>query len=796
MRIPFGWIQEFVKIDVTPEELARYLIMLGFGDAKVLPGEWDMLDSFVVGRAVKVKPHPGNSHLKVVDVNVGYADLTSVCGAPDIEEGELYAVAMPGARLATGRVVDTSELGGVTSQCVLCSGKEAWLDESKDELLVIDDDLAPGTNLLEGLGLDEAVIEVEVTPNRGDWLGLIGIARELAAVFGKELNIPEPSLREDGPKIGDLATVEVLDTEGCPRYGALVCENVVIKGSPARTRARLRQAGFRPINNVVDAANIVLFETGHPLHTFDLDKLAGAKIVVRRARAGEKMVAIDGTEHTLVDTDLVIADAAKAVALAGVIGSQASEVIASTRRLLVEGAFFDHCSVWRTAKQHGISTEASYRFERGVDIGAVLYVLARTGSLIQQGTKCKVAQGMIDVYPRPVRPKRLMVSPKRMNKLLGTAISEQEICDYLERLGFLVSPGKDLEVVVPTRRSDVNCEADIAEDVARLYGYDRIGEKTTLSCQTYATMPEEVRRTRELKLILKGMGLYEVVNESMIGPTEIDTFGLAARTRILNPIGVQTSFLRPSLVPGVVKALVANEFMSQESITIFELGKIYLTEGGNPTEPYRLALGLSGARQQRAWFARPSDFDLYDLKGIAESLADILGAAVAFRDISEPMLHPGRRMAMVLLGGDGERPLGYLGELVTSISEAVGSKRRLYVAELDFGLLLEAKAGPARYKEVPKYPGVKRDIAVVVPEAVQENQVKAIVAVEGGPLVESVEVFDLYRGEQIPAGTKSLAYGILFRSDARTLKEDEIDDLQRKIEARLSKEFGAKMRVK
>jgi phenylalanyl-tRNA synthetase beta chain len=794
--MPFGWIQEFVKIDVGPEELAKCLIMLGFGDAKVLPNEWGMLDGFVVGRASNVRPHPGDPHLRLVDVNVGYADLVSACGAPAIVEGMLYAVAMPGAKLGTGRTVDTAEIGGVTSQCVLCSGKEAWIDESKDELLAIEEDIAPGTNFAEALGFNDAVIEMEVTPNRADCLGLIGIARELAAVFGKELNIPEPSLIENGARIEDLASVEVVDPEGCPRYGALVCEDVVIKGSPARTRARLRRAGMRPINNVVDAANLVLFETGHPLHTFDLDKLAGAKIVVRRARNGEKMVAIDGTEYALRETDLVIADAEKPVALAGVVGSADSEVGPQTRRLLVEGAFFDHCSIWRTAKQHGISTEASYRFERGVDIGAVLYVLARTGSLVQQTIKCKVAQGMIDIYPKPVRPKHLVVSPKRINRLLGTSIPEQEICDYLERLGFLVSPGKDLEVIVPTRRSDVNCEADIAEDVARLYGYERIAERTALSCQTYARVAEDVTRTRELKHILKGMGLYEVVNESMLGPGEVNAFGLPAFISILNPVGLQTSFLRPSLLPGIVKSLVTNEFLSQESVAIFELGKIYLTEDGSPIEPYRLALGLSGARQPRAWFAGPSDFDLYDLKGIAESLADVLGASVAFRDSSEVILHPGRRMAMVLTGGAQERHLGYLGELAPSIREGVGSKRRLYVAELDFAPLLEAGGGPTRFKEVPKYPGVKRDLAVVVPEGVREDRVRAVILLEGGPLVESVEVFDLYRGEQIPAGTKSLAYGILYRSDARTLKEEEIDDLQSKMELKLKEQFGAKIRVK
>ncbi len=796
MRVPFGWIQEFVKIDVTPEELCGYLIMLGFGDAEVIPNEWDMLDSIVVGRAKKITPHPGDPHLKVVEVNVGYTDLVSVCGAPDVAEGNLYPVALPGARLGTGRTVDTAEIGGVLSQCVLCSGKEAWIDDSKDELLGLDDDVAPGTNLIDALGLQEAVIEMEVTPNRGDCLGLIGIARELAAVFCKELMIPEPGLNENGTGIGEMVSVEVPDPAGCPRYGALVCEDVVVRGSSARTRARLRLGGVRPISNIVDAANLVLLETGHPLHTFDLDKLAGRRIIVRRAREGEKMTAIDGTEYDLHDNDLVIADSEKPVAIAGVIGGKDSEVSPSTRRVLIEGAFFDHCSVWRTSKRHGISTEASYRFERSVDIGAVLYVLARTGSIIQQDTKCRIARGMIDVYPHPVKPRRFLVSPKRINKLLGTSIPEQEICDYLERLGFLVSPGKDLEVIVPTRRNDVDCEADVAEDVARLYGYDRIGERTALSCQTYARMPQAMRRTRELMHTLKGMGLYEVVTDSMIGPKELDTFNLKSRIEILNPIGIQTSFLRPSLIPGIVKSLVDNEFKGQDGIALFELGKVHFRESGIPAEPYKLAIGLSGLKQPRAWYAKPSDFDLYDLKGIVESLGDLLGVSMTFGEGDSEILHPGRRMTVTLVAKDTEHNLGFLGELVPPISEAVGSKRRLYVAELDFAPLLLVASGPTRHKEIPKYPGVKRDIAVVVPEGVKESQIREVILAEGGPLVESVEIFDLYRGEQIPKGTKSLAYGILFRSESRTLKEEEVDELHKKIEERLNKEFGAKIRTK
>ena len=788
---------ELVKLDVSPEELCGHLIMLGFADAEVVPNEWGVLDSFVVGRASEIKPHPTDPHLKVVKVNVGYAELDSVCGAPLIEEGRLYAVALPGARLGTGRTVDAAEVGGVLSRCVLCSGKEAWLDESKDELLELEEDNTPGAALIEALWLQDPVIEVEVTPNRGDCLGLIGIARELAAFFGKELLIPEPGLKENGPQIASLATVEIADLKGCPRYGAVVCEGVVVKGSPARSRARLRLAGVRAINNVVDATNLILFETGHPLHAFDLDKLSGHKVIVRRARKGERIVGIDGNDYPLDEQDLVIADTARPVAIAGLIGGGDSEVTAATRRILIEGAYFDHSSVWKTSRRLGLSTEASYRFERGVDIGAVLYVLARAASIIQSDCKCTVARGMIDVYPEPAPPRRLLVNPKRVNRLLGTAIPEQEICDYLERLGFMVSPGKDLEVVVPTRRGDVECEADIAEDVARHYGYDRISERSALPAQAYGKIPEDMRRVREAKQVLRGLGMYEIVTESMIGPADLEALSLspAGAIAIVNPMGVQASLLRPSLIPGMVRALMDNEFKGQESVALFEMGGVYLREGGVPVEPFRLALGLSGLRQGRSWHARAAEADLYDLKGLVESIGEALGVKVEARDSDHPAFHPGRRLALVVGGAGGDRVLGHAGEVVPSMSEALGSKRRLYAAEIDLGPMLERAREVIRYREIAKYPGVKRDIAVVVGEAVKERELRSAILAEAGDIVESLDVFDLYRGEQIPGGTKSLAYGIVFRSESRTLKEEEIDEIMKRIETRLSSEFSAKLRA-
>jgi len=766
MRVPFGWLQDFVKIDISPEEVCDYLVMLGFSDVRVLPGEWDCLENFLTGRATKVDPHPSNPKLKVVEVNVGYTSLVSVCGAPNVNLGEMYAVAMPGSKMGSGKVVETAQIGGVESQCILCSGWEVWLDDSRDELLKLDSHIAPGTKLIESLRLDDAVIEMDVTPNRGDCLGLIGIARELAAVFGKELLIPEPAVNEDGPRVRELASVEIEDTEGCPRYGAIVLEDVAVRGAPAETRARLRQAGLRPINNVVDAANMVLFETGHPLHTFDLDKIKDGRIIVRRAAKGETITAIDDVEYNLDSDDVVIADPDGAVAIAGVIGGKNTEVGPDTKRVLIEGAFFNHAFIWRTTKRLGIASEAAYRFARVVDVGAVLYVIARTASLIQDDTKCSVSAGMIDVYPNPVLPRHVLANPKRVNRLLGTSIPEQEILDYLERLGFLVSPGKDLEVVVPTRRTDVQGEADIAEEVGRLYGFDRIDLTTGHSRDSHGKYPVEAVDARRVREMLIGIGLNEAVTDPTMGPDRIGFFGLASPelVEVRNAVGVQNSIMRPSLLPGMADVLVKNERQGQEEVGFFELGRTYSKQGEGFEETVRLAIGISGTIRPREWHTKPRPFDFYDLKGIVEGVSEALGTDIGFEIGTHEKFHAGRQAVVRLTESGNDSVIGYLGELAPDVCEALGSKRRLYIAEIDFQQIRGAARGSGRYRSLDRYPAVKRDLAVIIPKKILESQVRSAILANGGSLVESVELFDVYEGEQIPPGTKSLAYAIVFRS--------------------------------
>jgi phenylalanyl-tRNA synthetase beta chain len=611
--------------------------------------------------------------------------------------------------------------------------------------------------------------------------------------------IPDPPFTEDGKNIDDLVSIEILDQEGCPRYGAVALEDIEVKGSPAEVRARLRLAGLRPINNVVDITNLVLFETGHPLHPFDLDKLAGSKIVVRRALAGEKMTGIDDRAYELAATDLVIADTDRPVAIAGVIGGKDTQVTDRTRRVLIEGAFFDRSYIWRTSKRLGVDTDASYRFARVVDVGAVLYVLARTASILQRQTGCKVSKGMADIYPKPAVPVHIYVNPKRVNSLIGTSIPEQEICDYLERLGFLVSPGRELEVVVPSRRSDVTCEADIAEEIARLHGYDRIGETTGRSCEAYGRSSSRDWIYTYAKSVLTGLGLTEVVTDSMVGPQTLKLYGLGAdeTIEIRNPVGVENSLLRPALVPGIIDVLVANEHRGQDRVGVFELGKVYYPTDGGLAEAYRLAVGLSGLREPRSWYTPPREYDFYDTKGMLESLAAALDLTLCAGSCDLGILHPGRSAWLRLGGTSDEYPkVGYLGQVTTGISDALGSRRRLYVAELDFEPIAEAADRTRRFSGLPRFPAVKRDLAVVVSENVPESRLRELIRTEGGALVESVELFDVYQGEQIPAGTKSLAYAIIFRSPSKTLKEGEVDDLQKSIERKLNSEFGGTIRAR
>lgn len=796
MRIPYHWLQDFVKIDVSPEELCKQLIMLGFGEAEVLPNEWEMLDSFVAGRVTGVEPHPTASDLKVVDVNIGYAQHKSVCGAPNVEVGQVYPVALPAARLGSGVTVEQAKISGVMSECILCSGWEAWIDDSKDELMALDSTAAPGTTLIEVLGLDEPVIEVEVTPNRPDWLGLIGIARELAAVYGKELLIPEPSLGSNSAELSAMARVEVEDVEGCPRYGALVCDSVEVTRSPALVRAKLRLAGLRAINNVVDATNTVLFETGHPLHAFDLGKLEEQTIVVRRGRKGEKIRAIDGNEYELNQDDVVIADANKPVAIAGVIGGENSEVDFSTKKVLLEGAFFNHARVRHTAKRLGISTEASYRFERGVDVGAVLYVLARAASLIREKNDCPFHAGRIDVYPDPKPPRHVLADPKRINRLLGTSIPEQEMCDYLERLGFLVNPGRELEVVVPSRRNDVEGEADVAEEILRLYGYDRIGEQTAVSTQSYGRVDTGLRTTGIIEETLMGMDITQVLTDSMLGPTSLERYRIPEDNaiRVRNPLGIETSFMRPSMIPGVAEVMAKNLNRGREHVAVFEIGKAFRISGGEFDERCMLAIGMSGLSREKSWHSEPREFDFFDIKGKVESLAAYLDVRVAFSPSEAPNLHPGRR-ANVLAGEPGsEVQVGHVGELLPAIVEDIGVADKLFVAEIDLETLMDRVPEGVRYVKIPKFPGLKRDLALIVPRNVSEAEVRHLIRSEGGPLLKGLYLFDVYTGEQIPENMVSLAYNVVFQSNERTLKEDEVNALQKKIEDSIANQLGGRLR--
>ncbi|HEC83451.1 MAG TPA: phenylalanine--tRNA ligase subunit beta [Firmicutes bacterium] len=616
-------------------------------------------------------------------------------------------------------------------------------------------------------------------------------ALELTLTF-TVLRKPQVQDLYTGRDTSEVVSVEIADAEGCPRYGAIALEDVKVCASPAVVRAQLRLAGLRPINNVVDATNLVMFETGHPLHAFDLEKIENSRVIIRRASETEKIVAIDGNEYSLCSDDLVIADAVKPIAIAGVIGGENSEVTSETRNVLIEGAFFEKSLIWRTSKRLAIASEAAYRFARGVDIEAIPYVLARAAEMIQQDTGCRVARTRIDVYPGQKPPRYVVASPKRINSLLGTSIPEQEICDYLERLGFVVSPGRELEISIPTRRVDVETEADIAEEVARLYGYDRIPAAQDRASRSHGALSLRMEISLRLRRLLTGMGLTEVVTDAMVSPEVLDLLGINSDAVVIrNPVGINASVMRTMLVPGILDVLVRNEHRGEEGVAIFEVGKVYRREGDEFKETWHLALGLSGLNESRVWNRTPRDFDFFDLKGIGEAIFNYFGLEAEFEAGGSGFLHPGRRAVVRTRAG---REFGLVGEVMPDIVREYGSRRRLYVAELDLEPFVEAGSIVRRMRERPKYPAVKRDIAVVVPKSVLDMQVRKIILEEGSDLIESIETFDLYEGHPIPKGKKSLAYAIVFRHPSRTLQESEIDEVQERIERRLGKELDGSLR--
>ncbi|MBI4636230.1 MAG: phenylalanine--tRNA ligase subunit beta [Candidatus Rokubacteria bacterium] len=798
MKVPYRWIREFVPLDLTPSEAADRLLNAGIEVASVTPLAPDVR-GVVIGAIEAVERELPSSHghrLLLCRVSTGRERFAVVSGAPNTAVGSRAAFAPPGAVLPGGRRVETAEIRGARSQGMLCSERELGLgDEHERGILLLDGDAPLGADLIAHLGLDDDVLEIEITPNRPDCLSVVGIARELSALTRAPFRYPEIALKESGEPAAGLARVRLDAPDLCLRFTARVITGVRVGASPAWLAARLRAVGLRPISNVVDVTNYVMWELGHPLHAFDYDTVADATIVVRRARGGERFTTLDEQERTLDDSMLVIADPARAIGIAGVMGGANTEVTPSTTRVLLESAYFHPASIRRTSRALGLATDAAYRFERGADIEGLAEASARTAQLIAEVAGGTIAPGMVDAYPaRRPRP-RVTLRMSRVTRVLGVAPPRAEARRILAGLGLPVAErGDDLEVEVPSFRRDLSMEEDLVEELIRVWGYDKIPSTLPGGAIDLVRLPPSLRQERRVREALVGAGLSEVVTGSFSDPARdlaLARPGADEPIELRNPLSRDVSLLRRQLLEGLLAVVATNLRRQQPEVRVFEIGKAYARAGEATEESRWIGIALAGARATPAWYSPADPVDVYDAKGLAEHVLGALGVrAEPGPGAGPPFFETDRRGLLVVPGG---RVVAEFGEVAAAARAPFDIGAPVFAALLPLDVLSAIPPGPVRYEAPPRFPSVQRDMAFMLDpgQEVTAAEIEAALREEAGPLLRGATLFDVFR---FPDGRRSLAWRLTFQAEDRTLTDDEVNAIHARVARRASGQLRITLR--
>lgn len=805
MKLSVKWLSEYAPAQISPTELAHRLTMAGL-EIEGITRTGEGLEGVVVAFIKESVQHPNADKLSVTKVDAGANGvLQVVCGAKNYKVGDKVPLATVGSKLPGGLEIKKAQLRGVESLGMLCSARELGLSEEHSGLMILDPSLPVGLPIAKALGLDDTIFEVNVTPNRPDALSHLGIAREVAAILGVPLKLPEPRLNEGGGAASDVAKIRIEAADRCPRYAARIIEGVKVGPSPQWMQERLKACGIRAINNLVDVTNYVLLEWGHPLHAFDLDKVGGKEIVVRLARSGEKLKTLDGKERALDPDDLVIADAEHAQAVAGVMGGGDSEVGEGTTRVLLESAWFNPSTVRRSSKRHGLHTEASHRFERGTDIDAVPKALDRAAALIAELGGGQVLQGAIDVYPKKATPKTVTLKPEAVSALLGTEVPAQETERILSALGF--SKSND-SYTVPSWRVDVEREEDLIEEVARVRGYETIPSVLPRGPSELPPEPPSLEVERRVRGSLAGAGFMEVVSYSFVAPKDLpwltireyDSLGKPVDSvGLKNPLSAEQSVMRTSMYPGLLASLSHNLRHQVDAVRLYEWGRTYTPdpEGGEDHRPIAKEVGhvagvLTGLRMGRHWTAPDARIDLYDAKGAVEAVLASLGIDKAkFVPVELAPYHP-RASARVWL--ENGVTIGTLGELHPRAAKALDLPPGIFLFDLELERLRKAAVLRPKYEALTRFPAVLRDLAVVVKAEQSADEVRKVILDAGGALVEDAHIFDVYTGKPIPEGQKNLAFALSYRAEDRTLTDAEVNEAHSRIVAEVNKRLGASLR--
>jgi len=802
MKVSLVWLRDYVDFDMDAVELARRLTERFAEAVPVLPAGSDVA-GVVVAKVVTADRHPGADNLRVCVVDWGKGSASVVCGAPNARAGLVTGLALPGAVIGGGLAIGEQSIRGVRSFGMLVSGAELGVSDDAAGILELDPGLPLGQDIRAALALEPDAVDVDIPPNRSDCTGILGITREVAAMVGAPLKEPAADLVEAGKPASSLTSVEVLDAAGCPRYVARIIEGVKVGPSPAWLCERLESVGQRPINNVVDATNFAMLELGHPVHAFDYEALNGRRIVVRRAAAGEELVTLDGVSRKLGPGHLVIADAVRPVALAGVMGGAGSEVTAGTTTVLLECACFDPVTVRRGARSLGIRTEASWRFERGVDPGGMDRVAARVSALIASLAGGQVAPGAVDAGAGLPAPAPVTLRMSSVRRVLGGGVSAADAARHLTALGFGVKQdGDELRVAVPTFRRDIELEADLVEEVARSHGYGNVAPTVPFRGleERYETRDASIARIRDAMV---GLGFYEVLTSSFVNPAVLERIGVDSgfAPRLTNPINRDLPLLRPSALPGLLDVVRTNASVGEKDLRVFEIAKVFVRQpsaaggagdGGPLTESWRLAGAMTGQAARPSWGGQARAADFFDGKGVLWALGEALGVdSLDMRCYDgRPLLDPA--MGARLLVGQGDA--GAFGMVARQVLKAWDLEDPAFVFELVLDELGRACTLVGAHEPLPRYPKVRRDIALVLDDAAPSADVLSAVRGCGEALLVSAEVFDLYRGSQLPQGKKSLGLSLTYMSRERTLTDAEVDQAHGRVVSRLLTQFGATLR--
>ncbi|ETI67823.1 phenylalanine--tRNA ligase subunit beta [Neobacillus vireti] len=803
MFVSYKWLQDYIDLSgVTAAELAEKITKSGI-EVEGVEILNEGIKGVVVGHVLEREQHPNADKLSKCLVDVGEEQpVQIICGAPNVAQGQKVAVAKAGAVLPGNFKIKRAKLRGEESNGMICSLTELGMEgkvvpkEYSEGIFVFPADAEVGVDALGLLNRDDEVLELGLTPNRADCLSMLGVAYEVAAILGREVKLPEISLEPVAEKASDYVKITVEAKKDNPLYVAKMIKNVKIGPAPLWMQTRLMSAGIRPHNNVVDITNYILLEYGQPLHAFDYDRLGSKEILVRRAADGEKFVTLDDVERTLTPDHLVITNGTEPVALAGVMGGANSEVTSDTTTVLLESAYFSGAAVRKASKDHGLRSEASARFEKGVDPNRVRAAGERAAYLMAKYAGGEVLEGAAEADTLTVEPAVVSITLEKINRVLGTELVMKDVKEIFDRLQFAVSIEEDtITVTAPTRRGDIKIEEDLLEEVARLYGYDNIPKTLPIGSSTPGRLSDYQKKRREVRQYLEGAGLYQAVTYSLTSEEKATQFALEKgdTIRLAMPMSEERSILRLSIMPQLLEVLKYNSARQNDSLAVYETGAVFLSNGDEslPVEREHLAAAVTGLWHSHSWQGEKKAVDFFVVKGIVEGMFAKLGLMdrVDYVQAQLDGMHPGRTAEIRL---NGEK-IGFVGQVHPSIQKELDLKDT-YVFELSLKAVLEAEAPVLQYETIPRFPSITRDIALVVNRETVSGTLWEIIVNEGAPLLKEAEVFDLYEGDKIEAGKKSIAFSLKYADPVRTLTDDEVTKVHGRVLNALQEKTGAVLR--